>query len=181
MRSLSSLGIASIEVGVRDGLLEEARGQTDRHGRPDVQKEIVVLLRFSQRNLVHHVLFPPILFGPVQPLPDRPANPSIERRQPCDHLALCDGRREQDFPHLHGGETVRVLGDQSMEKGRAASRIADDEDRRPDLLVPVSSKEDVVQEKTEPDRELEKWIHKVEGNKNSDTPRCPPPVGQPKG
>jgi hypothetical protein len=67
-----------------------------------------------------------------------------------------------------------------MEKGRAASRIADDEDGRPDLLVPVSPKEDVVQEKTEPDRELEKWIPKVEGNKNSDTPRCPPPAGQPK-
>jgi hypothetical protein len=66
-----------------------------------------------------------------------------------------------------------------MEKGRAAPRVADDEDGRRYLFLPVSSKEDVVQEKTEPDRELEQGEDEVEGDKNPYAPRCPSAVRQP--
>ena len=42
-----------------------------------------------------------------------------------------------------------------MEKGRTAAGVADDKHGRRDTLLPVTSKKDVVAEKTDPDHNLE--------------------------
>jgi hypothetical protein len=66
-----------------------------------------------------------------------------------------------------------------VEKCCAAPGIPDDEDGRIDIFSSVSSKEDVVKKKTEPDRQLQQGKAETKGYENSDAPCCPPAVGQP--
>jgi hypothetical protein len=66
-----------------------------------------------------------------------------------------------------------------MEKGCATAGISYNEDRRFDNLSSVPPKQDVVDEKTEPDREFEQGKKKVEGDEDRNAPGCPPATGQP--
>jgi hypothetical protein len=66
-----------------------------------------------------------------------------------------------------------------MEKGRATAGIPYDEDGRLDNLSSVSPKQDVVEQKADPDRELEQGKKKVESDEDANAPRGPPAAGQP--
>ena len=66
-----------------------------------------------------------------------------------------------------------------MEKGRSAAGIADNKHGRGDTLLPVTSKKDVVAEKTDPDHKLEQGKEEKKGHKDSDAPGCPSGARQP--
>lgn len=61
-----------------------------------------------------------------------------------------DGRNDKDFPTLHGGKVVSVLGDDTVKEGCPASEITDEEKGTINFLFQVSPVKEIIQKESEP-------------------------------
>ena len=86
------------------------------------------------------------------------ATQSPERTiDPADHrpeCSFCDGRRENQLPEFESGEGPLVLGEDTMEKTRAAPGSAQYENRSSDLDIAIAPKENVIEKKRYPVQDL---------------------------
>lgn len=87
-------------------------------------------------------------------------------------LLLRNGGGEVDVPGGETRECLIVTREQTVQERRAASQIADDEERLFDLLCFMSGEENVIQEETKPVDELSNGPDRVEHQQEDDSFAC---------
>lgn len=133
-------------------LVHEGEEERDPERIPRVHEDVFVLFRLEERDGVNFELTERAAVEGVEQAVQMPAQFVIEARDELRELLLNDGRGEVNIPRGQAGESC-VAREQAMEKGGAASQIADDEERFFDGLCFVTGVKDVIEPEEKPRQE----------------------------
>ena len=100
-------------------------------------------------------------------------NSTVQRTYPQPQITLCNARREDTLPGAKGRE-CRIFRQQPVQEGRTAAWHAQYEYRLTDVDLPVVSKQDLVNEETDPVKQLQDQQYGKEDAECGESSQVPP-------
>ena len=130
---------------IRREFIEEGEHHADEERGPDVQKNVLILLRFKEARVMEIDAAKSVLVDVDDQFAERTAEMRIHFcKQPCD-LALRDGRRDKNVPGAKACKIFLVTRKQAMQECGAAAEIPQNEERAVHGLLAISREEEIVQ------------------------------------